>query len=573
MTREIIIASAIILLAISVYFGTYYIKKKHYSEIDEIDKEKKKMVATLPITKAEKLGRMSITGQSKVLADQTVEKINGIETTALPEVESFLFEAEQATDRYRFKQAKVNQEKAKEVLSLINETLNQTILTVDELLQREEANLKKIDSIKKRYHKIRKELLASSFSFGEAIDSLEEKLGEMESDFMSFSDLTSSGDHEEAKKVVNRLEKEMGQMEILMEKIPKYYSTIKKDYMTQLEEIKEGYETLKNQDFVFPETFDFEDEFNSLTSLIDQLRTSLKELDLSKAQEQANLIEEQINKIYDVMEAEIEAKRQTGKLLSQLRKIILYLQNQDKELGFEIDRISQSYKLYKNEEQTYKQIQLSIQEVKDNVSNVDKVLSEKLLAYSEACESLNKMFNQSEEVSTSIESLSESIHSYRKKEKEIKEDIDEMELALREMKRYVETKHLPGLPKDYLQNFFYTTDHLELLSKELARPKLDFEAVLNLHQMCEEDIDKLAEWTEKLVDQALLAELTSQRLYRHREEHPEVVETIKYSEGLFLRDYDYETSLKMVREKIESIEPGAYQKIVDEYQSKKSQDE
>lgn len=343
--------------------------------------------------------------------------------------------------------------------------------------------------------------------------------------------------------------------------------------MTQLEEIKEGYETLKNQDFVFPETFDFEDEFNSLTSLIDQLRTSLKELDLSKAQEQANLIEEQINKIYDVMEAEIEAKRQTGKLLSQLRKIILYLQNQDKELGFEIDRISQSYKLYKNEEQTYKQIQLSIQEVKDNVSNVDKVLSEKLLAYSEACESLNKMFNQSEEVSTSIESLSESIHSYRKKEKEIKEDIDEMELALREMKRYVETKHLPGLPKDYLQNFFYTTDHLELLSKELARPKLDFEAVLNLHQMCEEDIDKLAEWTEKLVDQALLAELTSQRLYRHREEHPEVVETIKYSEGLFLRDYDYETSLKMVREKIESIEPGAYQKIVDEYQSKKSQDE
>lgn len=570
MTSQVVIMLAIIVLAISIYFGTYYIKNKHYKEIDEINKEKKKIQTTLPVTKAEKLGKMSITGQSKVLADQTVHKINEIEAKALPEIESFLFEAEEAADRYRFKQSTETQARAKEALKLIDETLNQTILTIDELLQREEANLRKIDSIKKRYHKLRKELLASSFSFGESIDSLEDKLGDVENDFTSFSDLTASGDHEEAKKVVNRLEKEMNQMEKLMSEIPDYHKRIKKDYLTQLEEIKEGYEMLTSQDYVFPESFDFNEEVSLLTDQIAQLKEALKQLNLASADRMTGEIETQIDKLYDGMEVEIESKAEATKLLQQLRKIILYLQNQEKELGFEIDRISQSYKLYQDEEDNYKKIEKSIADVKNKVSTVESRLTDNSLAFSEASHSLDSVFKQAEELSEQLQELSDKLHSYRSQEKEIKSDIEEMELALREMKRYVESKHLPGLPKDYLQFFFYTTDHLEVLGKELARPKLDFEEVLTLHQMCEEDIEKLADRTDELVDHALLTELASQRLYRHREEHPEVIETIRYSENLFTEDFDYDTSLKMVREKLESIEPGAYQEVLNHYQKEKT---
>lgn len=570
MTSQVVITLAIIVLAISIYFGTYYIKKKHYNKIDGIDKEKRQLQTSLPVTKAEKLKKMSITGRSKTLADQTVTKINEIESAALPEIESLLFEAEEATDRYRFKQATDKQDKAKGALNYINETLEQTILTIDELLQREEANLKKIDAIKKRYHKIRKELLASSFTFGESIDSLEESLGEIESDFTSFSDLTASGDHEEAKKVVNRLEKAMDEMEQLMSKIPEYYSTIKKDYLTQLEELNEGYQTLSSQNYVFPESFDFEEEVSSLTRQLEKLKESLKLLDLDTSKKLTELIEEQMDKLYDSMEIEIEAKAEVNKLHQQLKKIILYLQNQDKELGFEIDRISQSYKLYQNEEQIYKQIQSAIADVLLTISTVEKDLSNHRLPYSKARESLETAFKQSEELADSIKALSNKLHSYRRQEKEIKTDIEEMELALREMKRYVESKHLPGLPKDYLQFFFYTTDHLELLVKEVARPKLDFEEVLSLHQMCEEDIEKLAARTDEVVDHALLTELTSQRLYRHREEYPEIVETIRYSESLFLQDFDYDTSLKMVKEKLESVEAGAYQEVLNQYKQEKT---
>ncbi|MFO8070136.1 MAG: septation ring formation regulator EzrA, partial [Alkalibacterium sp.] len=88
--------------------------------------------------------------------------------------------------------------------------------------------------------------------------------------------------------------------------------------------------------------------------------------------------------------------------------------------------------------------------------------------------------------------------------------------------------------------------------------------------LCDEDIEHLADETEKIVDSALLTELTSQRLYRYKEEYPGVIETIKYSEALFLDEYDYETSLKMVREKLESIETGAFEEVKSIYNKEKN---
>lgn len=143
MTIEIVVAISIVILAVIVYFSTYYLKKTHYTDIDRLDHKKKDVFSYLPNEKADKLERMAISGQSKASAEMAVSKVNLINDERLPEVEAFLFDAEQATDRYRFKQASDYQNRADESLKAIEEDLKQIVSTIDELLQREEANLKK----------------------------------------------------------------------------------------------------------------------------------------------------------------------------------------------------------------------------------------------------------------------------------------------------------------------------------------------------------------------------------------------------------------------------------------------
>ncbi|PRY83931.1 septation ring formation regulator EzrA [Alkalibacterium olivapovliticus] len=572
MTIEVVVILSIIILAIIVYLTTYYLKKTHYTDIDRLDNKKKEVLDFLPSDKSEKLNKMTITGQSKAAADLAVKKVNEIEQTRLTEVEAVLFEAEQATDRYRFKQASTYQEKANAALLEIENDSKELISTIDELLQREEANLKKVDLIKKRYHKIRKELLTSSFTFGDSINSLEDKLGEVENKFTSFSDLTASGDHEEAKVIVNKLDKDISEMEELMARIPKVIKLINSDYVQQKEEIEEGYSTLIDQGYLFPETIGMEKEMDALDNEINQLKSYVERLEIKEADQKIEDVEQLINQLYDYMEVEIEAKSKVTKLVKKLKKIALHIHDQNREMSFEIDRINQSYTLYQNEEQSFKQLRTALNEQSTLINDIETKLSNNKIPYSTANDLLEESFEQLEKISDSFKELSQNLYSYREKEMEIKTDIEEMEYALREMKRYLESKHLPGLPKEYLNLFFYTTDHLESLSKELARPRLNLKEVMALHKMCEDDIENLAEQTDSIVDNALLTELTSQRLYRHREEHPEVIETIKYSELLFLEEYDFETALKMVREKLESIESGAYPELLDSYKKDKSYD-
>lgn len=561
MTVELTITLSIIVLVIFIYIVTYYIRKKHYERIDELDRIKKDLYDKIPSEKIRSLDKMMITGQSKEVANKVISDINVVEGKNLPAIESLLFDAEQATDRYRFTQTAKSVQKAEELLKETDESIKLTSEKMDELLQREQANLRKIDTIKKRYHKVRKELLAKSFTFGESINSLEDELGVMENQFTSFSDLTASGDHEEAKKIVNLLESRLTDMEAMIVAIPEINNQIKNDYEKQLEEIRAGYEKLLEQDYKFPETVNVEEDIEHLSGKISYLKELLTKLELEKIESEQVDTEKAIDALYDMMEKEINAKYSLEKLLRKIPKVIYYVTNQSKELSLEIDRIGQSYHLYQGEQDTYLEMKNVTQEQKKVVAHLTETIDKNAISYSVAEEMLLDAFDKLEDLSNAFDTLSEKLYEYRNKEKEIKNDLEEMEHALREMKRYIQGKHLPGLPDDYLDLFFYTTDHLEKLSVELAKPKLNIEEVTHLHALCDEDVEHLSDKTEETVDNALLTELTSQRLYRYKEEYPGVMETIKYSESLFLDDYDYATSLKMVREKLESIEPGAFEEV------------
>lgn len=561
MSVELIIILSIIVLAILIYTFTYFTRKKHYERIDELDQSKKEKYTKIPSEKLLSLDKMMITGQSKEVADNVITDINVIEVEKLPIVESHLFDAEQATDRYRFNQSSQSELKAEQLLKEIEQSIVKATQKMDELLQREQANLRNIDSIKKRYHKVRKELLAKSFTFGESINRLEDELGTMEKLFTSFSDLTASGDHEEARKIVNQLENQLNQMAELMVSIPEINNKIENDYEEQLKEIEHAYESLIEKKYKFPENIDIKQKIANLTNEIKHLKDLLAELELEKIETEQLEVENNIDELYEAMEKEINAKKALEKLSRKIPKVIYYLLNESKELGLELDRIGQSYQLYQQENEKYLEMKSKVEEQEALVASLSEKIENNMIAYSVALETLQETFDNLEELSHSFTSLRETLYAYRDKEKEIKNDLEDMELSLREMKRYIQAKNLPGLPDDYLDLFFYTTDQLENLSTELARHKLDLEKVIKLYAICDEDVEHLADKTEEIVDNALLTELTSQRLYRYKEDYPKVIETIKYSESLFLDDYDYETSLKMVREKLEFIEPGAFESV------------
>lgn len=169
------------------------------------------------------------------------------------------------------------------------------------------------------------------------------------------------------------------------------------------------------------------------------------------------------------------------------------------------------------------------------------------------------------------EKLITQLADLRKEETEVKEKIDDFEFNMRGIKRYIEKQHLPGLPEEYLDLFFVTTERIEKLAKELNKLKIDMTEIKKMCELCEDDVELLIDKTEEIVDSALLTEYMMQYANRYRNEHPEIGEAILESNDLFNKEFQYKEALEVVSTALEVVEPGAFKKVENQYYEEKSQ--
>lgn len=543
---------------------TYFVRNNYYKQIDELDSQKSDVLNNAPYDELKEVAELNITGQSYELRNTLEGQWKNIETVKYPKLENYLFDAEQATDRYRLGESKKNQEAATNEIAEIKADINDLRDALTELIEREQANLEKIDEIKKRYHEVRKSLLAYSFSFGPASESFEHKLRLMEKDFRQFSDYTVSGDHEEAKEVVSKLSQEIKHTETQMDEVPPLLSKIDGEFSDDLEDLKDGYEQMSDAGYLFPEDTILED-IEKLTQDKEAIYDHIRLLELEEAREAIEALADEIDKMYDRMELEYEAKPEAAELLDDSKRALYFLQDENRRLNAAIKRMVQSYILNHKEEERIEKLGEQVKEAREDYDVLDDRMKHQALPYSVAYTELYHLFKHLNHLNTEYQKISDGLEGYRKEEVSYKNDLKSMEQEMYGMKRRLENERLPGLPDDYLELFFSTTNRIEQLSNELARPKIQLIDIQKIHGNCDEDIKQLREMTDEMVNQVELLERASQRLYRYKDSHKGILETIRYSESLFTDDYDYETSLRLVREKLENVAPGEYAKLEAEY--------
>ena len=566
MSPLVITLIVIVVLVVVTAVLTYFVRNKYYSQIDDLDKQKNEVLDQAPYDELKEVSEMNITGQSLEVRKKLEKDWHEIEAVKYPQLENYLFDAEQATDRYRLTESKRHQEAAEEMITEIKNDMAKLQGSLKELIEREQANLEKIDDIKKRYHEVRKSLLAYSFSFGPASESFEHKLRLMEDDFTEFSEYTVSGDHEEAKAVVQILSKDIQETEEQMQKVPPILDLVDETYAEDLDDLENGYEEMIASGYLFPNDT-IEEDIQALEEEREQIYESIRVLELEQAKKEADELAMKIDKLYQRMEVEIEAKPKVLALLEDTKKAIYYLADEYRRLDMNVNRISQSYVLNHNEEETVDELDEQVKEAREDYEVMEERIKQPTVPFSVAYKQLQDLFNRLEYYNNEYNNTLEHLENYRAEELELQDGLQAMEEEMYSIKRRLENERLPGLPDTYLELFFSTTDRIEQLAAEISRSKIQLVDIRRLHEICVEDVSQLKELTEEVIRQVELTERVSQRLYRYKDENKGVLETIRYSESLFNDNYDYDTALRLVREKLENVAPGVYEEIVQKYEN------
>lgn len=559
----------IIIIAIIGYFVFYYYQHKQKKDISELQNQREDLMAVPVADTLYTLKNMNLTGQTRRTYESWQATWQTITRFSLPEIEAAIISAQQANERYNLVKATKSIDFAKQQLKEAKRNIDKVYKALQRLLDSEEQNRKKGEDIQNDYNELRKNLLSQSFTYGDALDSLEKRLSYLELDFTKFHTLSNEGDHMEAKDVLSQIETEMTELNDVIKQIPEFYKEIKETYEPQVEDLKNGYQRLLSEKYLFND-IDVEADIKAIEDLIVSAENSIKGIKLGDARKELDKVKREIDQTYDEMEAEITAKQYVD---SHIQTVHLQLEKALKNNRYgalEVDRMGQNYILHNNEEVKIAEFQSQLEEEQDKLNHYDEQLADNAVAFSLAKDYLELLLKRLTDIMHQQSDMMKQLATLRQQEEAIKTNLDEYEIELRNMKRHIEKANIPGLPKSYLDLFFQTSDMIEALNSELNRVRIDLPVLNAKDEAIAKQIERLEDLTDSIVDDAHLTEAMIQYANRYRLDNETIALAIQQSLAIFDREYDYSRSLEIIEKALAKIDAEAPQNVRQSYQRDKA---
>lgn len=561
----ILLIVAIVLLVIIAYLVGVIIRKRNDSLITSLE-ERKQALFALPVNdEIEEVKSLHLIGQSQTSFREWNQKWVDLTVNSFADIENHIFEAENLNDTFNFIRAKHEINSVESQLNLVEEDIASIREALNILKEQEEKNSARVTHALDLYEKLQASISENEDNFGSTMPEIDKQMKNIETEFSQFVALNSSGDPVEASEVLDRAEEHTIALGQITEQIPAIVAKLEDDFPDQLDDLETGYRRLLEENYHFPEK-NLEARFQEIRESIRANSSELVTLDLDRAREENTHIQERIDSLYEVFEREIAAYKVAAKNSKMLPRYLAHVKHNNEQLKNEIARLSRKYILSETESLTVKAFEKDIKEIEDSTLAVAEQFGLQEKPFSE----LQVTFERSIKTLTNVESgqmdVFAAVKDIEKIESQARHNLDVYVTQLHMIKRYMEKRHLPGIPQDFLSAFFTTSSQLEALMDELSRGRINIEAVSRLSEVATVAIANLEDLTYQVVQNATLTEQLLQYSNRYRSFEAGVQSSFEHALRLFEVENDYQASFDEISYALETVEPGVTDRFVNSYE-------
>jgi septation ring formation regulator len=549
----------IIILIITLVLIGIILKKKSYKEVDRLEQWKIDIMNRPVLDEMSKVKQLNMTGQTEVLFERWRNEWDEIVTIDLPDVEEYLFDAEEYIDKYRFKRAKEVQKKTSQKLAKTDDKINKIVMELNELVGSEEKNRQEIENLKIIYREARKNLLAHRYSFGKSELYLEILLDEVVNQFDTYDEKTENGDYLQAREEVLMIKDKLEKIAYKMDAIPQLLIDCQSVLPAQISELKEGFREMVEQGYCL-EHIPLQKESERLENELERFISSIEKTEITEVQDGIWEIKDSIDLLYDLLEKEAHAKAYLLKSEEPTGHMIDLALQESETLKAETKFVQQTYHLKEDELEQTRQIEKRLTDLTNRYMVMKFKIEQNETAHTVLSEELEEMKDAIETIQSEQAAFKEKLQMLRKDEMVAREKITDIKKSINESLRQVVKSNIPGLPEDYKYLFEDAKEDIENVIHQLEQKPLDMQAVQRYLEIAVITVDKLIQATQDLIECVILAERVIQYGNRYKSKFSTVAHGLKKAEQEF-RGYNYQEALEVAATVIEEVEPGALKKI------------
>lgn len=561
----VVVLVTIVLVAVAIYASVLFFQRSFEERITKAKSSIEEILDSPLEKELEEVKKMTLSGDSLSEFEAVEHSYYALVNQQLPEISEYLNKLQAELEQYRFWKINGELKQNEAQVAKAQQQYEQLKLELAEIKQTAEIHKKAIGELKEEYQKIRKTLLAKNFSYGPSIDELEKELATLEKDFDEYSKVTEEGDYAKSSELLEKLKQQTRLLKIALKKLPPIYRNLKNIFPEQLQELKAGYSKLQAEKYGFKK--DLAKHLEAIEQKCKENEANLKQADVPKAEALDQQIADMIDEAYEIMENEYNAKLKVTRQEKHLADFIEHAKHQEKELLIELDRLSQNYTLNHNEMEEAHALNEQLKKIDKNFTVYMQAKPKDVIVYSEVLEQQTADLEALKKIELKQKEIGESVADLFEEEKEAQAAVQGFDNDIHRLKREIEILNLPGLPSDYIEYFFKVGREIESLDQDLNKIQIDMEQIACDLINTQSDLDVLAQKTQEIIDSSTLTEAMLQYSNRYRTRYPGVASAYAHAVELFNKNYDYMGALDVISEALETVEPGCYKRIENDYKA------
>ncbi|HFR3396232.1 TPA: septation ring formation regulator EzrA [Streptococcus suis] len=564
-TGTIILIVSIVIILIIAYVACLIVRKRNDNLLVALE-ERKEELFNLPVNEeVEAVKALHLIGQSQVSFREWNQKWVDLSLNSFADIENHIFEAEGYNNAFRFVSAKNAIDSIESQIDLIEEDIASIRHGLMELKEQEEKNSGRVKHALNLFDSLQEAVRENPDSYGETLPELEKQLKNIEVEFSEFVMLNSSGDPIEASEILDKTEEHMIALNQIMDRIPSLIERVTKDFPEQLEDLESGYRKLVEQNYLFTEA-NIESQFQNIRVSIRENTALIVSFDLDAAEAENEGIQAKIDHLYKVFNREIEANKEAVKISKNLPKFLEHVVQNTQLLDEESQRLNATYLLADSKLSRINQLKARLESIEIVVTESVEDIENPQVAYSILEERLDHSLASLKETEEEQLVLADYLKSQELSENTARKKATLYINKLHTLKRYMEKRNLPGIPAEFLTNFFRTSDHVEALIAELDYKRINIEVVNRLLENATYDMNQLEELAYLIVQNATLTEQLLQYSNRYRSFDESVQKAFNRSLSIFEKDFDYQAAFEEISFALETVEPGVTERFVRSYE-------
>ncbi|CYU19202.1 septation ring formation regulator EzrA [Streptococcus suis] len=564
-TGTIILIVSIVIILIIAYVACLIVRKRNDNLLVALE-ERKEELFNLPVNEeVEAVKALHLIGQSQVSFREWNQKWVDLSLNSFADIENHIFEAEGYNNAFRFVSAKNAIDSIDSQIDLIEEDIASIRQGLMELKEQEEKNSGRVKHALNLFDSLQEAVRENPDSYGETLPELEKQLKNIEVEFSEFVMLNSSGDPIEASEILDKTEEHMIALNQIMDRIPSLIERVTKDFPEQLEDLESGYRKLVEQNYLFTEA-NIESQFQNIRVSIRENTALIVSFDLDAAEAENEGIQAKIDHLYKVFNREIEANKEAVKISKNLPKFLEHVVQNTQLLDEESKRLNATYLLADSKLSRINQLKARLESIEIVVTESVEDIENPQVAYSILEERLDHSLASLKEIEEEQLVLADYLKSQELSENTARKKATLYINKLHTLKRYMEKRNLPGIPAEFLTNFFRTSDHVEALIAELDYKRINIEVVNRLLENATYDMNQLEELAYLIVQNATLTEQLLQYSNRYRSFDESVQKAFNRSLSIFEKDFDYQAAFEEISFALETVEPGVTERFVRSYE-------